>query len=142
MTLSGSIFIDRVNRNNALKAFESAIKQVKAKRQSVFIFPEGTRSYYTEPGLLPFKKGAFHFATQAGIPLVPFVVSNYSKIFSFKTRTFEPGTIVIEVLEPTDTANMTGEDVNSLLEKTRENMLAVTNKLGYGTSSEKTKKTQ
>lgn len=141
MTLSGSVFIDRVNRSNALKAFASAIEQVKRMKQSVFIFPEGTRSYYLEPGLLPFKKGAFHFAVQAGIPLVPFVASNYSKIFSFKTKTFESGVIEIEVLEPIDTKNLAAENINDLVENTRTDMLAVSKKLGYGTS-EKVKKTQ
>lgn len=141
MTLSGSVFIDRVNRSNALKAFASAIEQVKRMRQSVFIFPEGTRSYYLEPGLLPFKKGAFHFAVQAGIPIVPFVSSNYSKVFSFKTKTFEPGVIEIEVLEPIETKDMDAADINDLVEKTRDSMLESTKRLGYGTSG-KIKKTQ
>lgn len=134
MTLSGSVFINRVNRNDALKAFGEAIERVKRERQSVFIFPEGTRSYYLKPGLLPFKKGAFHFAVQAGIPLVPFVVSNYSKIFSFKTKTFQSGTIEIELLPPIDTSNMTAEDVNNLVEKVHKDMLAVAEKLQYGPS--------
>ena len=36
-----------------------ALRQV-----SLWIFPEGTRSSGPEPGLLPFKKGAFHLAVQ------------------------------------------------------------------------------
>lgn len=134
MTLSGSVFINRVNRNDALKAFGEAIERVKRERQSVFIFPEGTRSYYLQPGLLPFKKGAFHFAVQAGIPLIPFVASNYSKIFSFKTRTFESGTIEIELLPPIDTSKMTAENVNGLVESVQNDMLAVAEKLKYGPS--------
>ncbi|VVT57751.1 uncharacterized protein SAPINGB_P005851 [Magnusiomyces paraingens] len=142
MTLSGSVFIDRVNRTNALKAFEGAIKQVKRVNQSVFIFPEGTRSYSLTPTLLPFKKGAFHFATQAGIPIVPYVISNYSKIFSFKTRTFESGIIEVELLDPIDTTSIKAEDVGALCEKTRENMLAVVEKLQYGPQTPQDKKTK
>lgn len=35
-----------------------------APQVSLWIFPEGTRSSGPEPGLLPFKKGAFHLAVQ------------------------------------------------------------------------------
>lgn len=136
MTLSGSVFIDRVNRSNALKAFEGAIKQVKRANQSVFIFPEGTRSYSLTPTLLPFKKGAFHFATQAGIPVVPFVVSNYSKIFSFKTKTFETGIIEVQLLDPIETKDVKAEDVSELCDKTRDAMLAVAEKIQYGPQTE------
>ena len=132
MALSGTVFIDRNNRNDALKAFESAAKRVKADRQSVFMFPEGTRSYYQQPGLLPFKKGAFHFAIQAGIPMVPFVASNYSKFVSFQKRIFEPGVIEIEVMEPIETKDMTKDDVNEFYENTRIAMDQAVAKLGYG----------
>jgi lysophosphatidate acyltransferase len=137
MAASGSVFIDRANRDNALKAFESAAEKVNREKQSVFMFPEGTRSYYQEPGLLPFKKGAFHFAVQGQIPIVPYVVSNYSKFFSFQKRVFEPGTIEIEVLPPVETKGLTGADVNSLHKKCRDDMLTVVERLGYGSQYEK-----
>jgi lysophosphatidate acyltransferase len=46
--------------------------------------------------LLPFKKGAFHFAIQAGVPIVPIVVANYSRLFNVKKRCFEAGTVKIQ----------------------------------------------
>lgn len=132
MSASGSVFVDRVNRENSLKAFAGAVKHMKEKNQSVFIFPEGTRSHSLTPTMLPFKKGAFHFAQQAQVPVVPWVVSNYSHVFSFKTRTFKPGKIVVEVLEPFDTKGMAASDVNDLVVNVREKMEAVMLKLGYG----------
>ncbi|ANB14153.1 1-acylglycerol-3-phosphate O-acyltransferase SLC1 [Sugiyamaella lignohabitans] len=132
MTLSGSVFIDRKNRSDALKAFDSAVKKVNRDKQSVFMFPEGTRSYYQEPGLLPLKKGAFHFAVQGQVPVVPFVASNYSKFFSFQKRIFEKGTIEIKVLDPIETKGMTAADVNSLYEKVQTSMKETVDELGYG----------
>lgn len=132
MTLSGSVYIDRVNRENALKAFSGAIAHMKKQRQSVFIFPEGTRSHSQVPKLLPFKKGAFHFAVQAQVPMVPWVVSNYSKVFNFKSRTFVPGKIVIEVLEPIDTVGMTAENISDLVKDVEQKMQEAALKLGYG----------
>lgn len=43
----------------------------------MIIFPEGTRGGGAN-GLLPFKKGAFHLAVQAQVPIQPVVISHYS----------------------------------------------------------------
>lgn len=96
MALSKTVFIDRGNRESAMKAFDGAVKEMKTNRQSVFIFPEGTRSYSDEPTLLPFKKGAFHLAVKAGVPIVPIVAENYSHILSPRARRFNAGTIKLK----------------------------------------------
>ena len=96
MALSKTVFIDRGNRENARLAFDGAARQMKSERQSVYIFPEGTRSYTSRPDLLPFKKGAFHLAVQARVPIVPIVVANYSNILHFQTRTFKSGKIPVK----------------------------------------------
>ena len=93
MTLSGSIFIDRKNTKDARDAMKGAADQMKALKQSVYMFPEGTRSYAKEPMLLPFKKGAFHLAVQAQVPIVPVVVSNYSHVLHPKSFVFKSGNI-------------------------------------------------
>ena len=94
-----------------------------SSKQSVYIFPEGTRSYYDCADLLPFKKGAFHLAIQAQVPIVPIVVANYSHILNTKKKTFRPGVISVLVLEPIPTLGLRKEDVDGLLEKTRDRML-------------------
>ena len=53
---------------------------------SLWVFPEGTRSSKPEPTLLPFKKGAFHLAVQAQVPIVPVVCENYHRLFDGRTR--------------------------------------------------------
>jgi lysophosphatidate acyltransferase len=95
MALSGTIFIDRSNRATAVKAFEGAAREMRTRRQSVFIFPEGTRSNADKPTMLPFKKGAFHLAMQAGVPIVPVVCANYSGVLSMKESRFRRGTIPV-----------------------------------------------
>jgi lysophosphatidate acyltransferase len=95
MALSGTVFIDRGNRATAMKAFEGAAKEITQKKQSVFIFPEGTRSNAAEPTLLPFKKGAFHLAVQAKVPIVPVVVACYTGVLSAKEWRFRRGEIPV-----------------------------------------------
>ncbi|KAI0805258.1 hypothetical protein GGR55DRAFT_286070 [Xylaria sp. FL0064] len=123
MTLSGTVFIDRKNSKNARDAMAGAAEEIQRRKQSVYMFPEGTRSYAKEPGLLPFKKGAFHLAIQAGVPIVPVVAANYSHILHIKSLVFNRGKIPVKVLDPIPTTGLTAEDVDELTRSTRELML-------------------
>lgn len=96
MRLSGSIFLDRANSKDAREAMRGAAEAIQGNRQSVYMFPEGTRSNAKEPMLLPFKKGAFHLAVQAGVPIVPCVVANYSHVLSIKDMVFRSGKIPVK----------------------------------------------
>ncbi|KAK1992028.1 acyltransferase [Colletotrichum falcatum] len=123
MTLSGSIFIDRKNAKDARDVMSSAADQIRKRNQSVYMFPEGTRSYAKDPVLLPFKKGAFHLAIQAGVPIVPCVVANYSHVLWLKGLIFNSGKIPVKVLDPIPTTGLTAADVDELTRKTRDLML-------------------
>ncbi len=96
MTLSGTVFIDRKNSQSARDVMAGAARQMTERKQSVYMFPEGTRSYAKEPELLPFKKGAFHLAVQAGVPIVPVVVANYSHVLYFKELVFRSGRVPVK----------------------------------------------
>lgn len=69
--LADFIFIDRRDREAALASLEEAAIRIHAG-QAIVAFPEGTRS--PDGGLLPFKKGAFALAFEAGVPVVPFAI--------------------------------------------------------------------
>jgi len=68
MEHAGFISIDRSNRERAMKSLEIARKKV-AGGLNVWIAPEGTRSRTGE--LLPFKKGGFNLAIEAGLRVLP-----------------------------------------------------------------------
>ena len=63
---------------------------------SLFIFPEGTRSSSPVPSMLPFKKGPFHLAVAAQLPIVPIVCENYAPLYSSQRKYFESGDLVIK----------------------------------------------
>ncbi|KAI1394872.1 acyltransferase-domain-containing protein [Hypoxylon fuscum] len=123
MSLSGTVFIDRKNSKDARDAMAGAASEIQRRKQSVYMFPEGTRSYAKDPELLPFKKGAFHLAVQAGVPIVPVVVANYSHVLYIKKFVFKSGKIPVKVLDPIPTAGLKSEDVDELTRNTRELML-------------------
>ncbi len=77
MRSAGYISIDRSNRKSAFKSLAKAAEMIRAGT-SVMIFPEGTRS--GDGNLLPFKKGGFVLAVDAGVPIVPIVISGTHKI--------------------------------------------------------------
>jgi lysophosphatidate acyltransferase len=123
MALSKTVFIDRANRTSSRAAFDTAAQTMKTTRQNVFIFPEGTRSYASKPELLPFKKGAFHLAVQAQVPIVPVVVGNYYHVLDVKGKRFQPGVVEVTVLPPIQTKGKGPEHVDELLKKTRDAMM-------------------
>lgn len=134
MLALGTFFLDRAKGEKARKVLESALVGLKTKNRSIFMFPEGTRSATKKLELLPFKKGAFHLAQQASIPVVPVAVSNYSNIFHSQSKTFNCGEIVIDVLPPMKTTELkTHEDVTAFSNKVRDNILAKIEENGYAT---------
>ncbi|CCJ29968.1 unnamed protein product [Pneumocystis jirovecii] len=136
MILSNTTFIDRRNRESAIKTIEEACKQIRdnkvndlltdysnIKKQSAWIFVEGTRSQFKTPDLLPFKKGAFHLAIQARVPIVPIVIANYSSIYHLESRIFKSGVIKVKVLEPIDTTSFSPSDIEQVILETHKKML-------------------
>ena len=93
--LSGNILIDRQNKSRALGAMLGAAERISRDNISVWMFPEGTRSYGR--GLLPFKTGAFHIAQQAKVPLVPICMSSTNKV---RLNKWNNGRVIIEILSP------------------------------------------
>jgi len=66
--LAGFIFVDRRKKRQAVRSVKSAAEQIR-EGQSIAAFPEGTRTRTGTP--LPFKKGVFALAKEAGVPVVP-----------------------------------------------------------------------
>ena len=67
------LFLDRKDDRQALKLILKAIELIKGG-QSMFVFPEGTRSK-VEGELLPFHAGSFKIATKPKVPVVPVTIT-------------------------------------------------------------------
>jgi lysophosphatidate acyltransferase len=46
--------------------------------------------------MLPFKKGAFHLAVEAGVPILPVVFSTFDQVYDSHTKLFAPGKLTIK----------------------------------------------
>ncbi|KAJ7682254.1 1-acylglycerol-3-phosphate O [Mycena polygramma] len=122
MMMSGAIFIDRGNSARAKSSLDAAVNMMRTSRVSLWMYPEGTRHNSPAPDLLPFKKGGFHLAVQAGLPIIPIVTENYWHLYH--NGVFASGVIRVRVLPPIPTTGLTAEDVPSLVTHVREQMLA------------------
>jgi len=81
LSASGAVFVDRGNNAAARQSLKAAGDFMKKNVTSFWLFPEGTRSMRRHHDLLPFKKGAFHTAVQAGVPVTPVVCENYWRLY-------------------------------------------------------------
>ena len=66
--MGGAIFINRRNRPKAIASLKRAAVKIR-RGATIAAFPEGTRT--RDGQMLPFKKGIFNLAQDAGVPLVP-----------------------------------------------------------------------
>lgn len=116
--LTGNILIDRKNTSKAMGTIALTAQKIKEKKLSVWLFPEGTRSYGR--GLLPFKTGAFRTAALANVPVVPICSSN--QYGTIKLNRWNNGKIIIEFLPPVTVESDGKEEVRALANQVRENM--------------------
>jgi putative phosphoserine phosphatase/1-acylglycerol-3-phosphate O-acyltransferase len=107
--LAGVAFLDRTDKDKAIEALGPALDKLR-NGTSIVIAPEGTRSLTPLPG--PFKKGGFHLAMQAGVPIVPVVIRNAGELMWRRARTVRSGTVEVAVLPPIATTGWTKADIN------------------------------
>ena len=81
---------------------EDAVKSVAASAEALraglhlMVFPEGTRS--PDGQLLPFRKGAFYLAMEAGAPIVPVVIHGTARMMKRGSLRIMPGEAIVEFL--------------------------------------------
>ena len=115
--LGGNVLVDRKHAYQARKALQVTTRILRGDT-SIWIFPEGTRNPSEQ--LLTFKKGAFHMAVEAGVPIVPVCVSRYSRRLGLNS--WRQRTVIVRSLPPIDTAGMSQQDLPALIEQCRTRM--------------------
>lgn len=94
---AGVIFIDRGDRERAIRSIHDAARQIRGGK-NVVIFPEGTRSRTGD--MLPFKKGGFALALDAGVPIVPMATIGGHQVLSPGSMRIRPGRYTLRMGAP------------------------------------------
>ena len=136
LELAGTIFIDRENSASAIEAMKPLVDAMRNQGKSVAISPEGTRSI--TPKLAAFKKGPFHLAIQAGVPVVPIVIHNAGDVAPKGDFVFRSATVEVDVLPPVDTSDWRSETIGEHVAGVRALFLDALGQRAVGASSAQT----
>ena len=112
---AGVIFIDRGDRDRAIRSIHDAARQIHGGK-NVVIFPEGTRS--RDGRLLPFKKGGFALAQDADVPIVPMATVGGFQVLPSGSMRIRPGRYTLAVGEPVHPADH--PDRETLMKEVRQ----------------------
>lgn len=121
MEFGGVVFIDRADSKSAIDSIAPLVDAMRDEGKSVVLAPEGTRT--VSPRLAPFKKGAFHIAMQAGVPIVPIVIRNAGDVSPKGDFVFRSATVDVEVLPPVETSQWSAKTIDTHVMEVR-NMFA------------------
>ncbi len=121
MRALGTRPIDRHDTTHAYAQLAKLAGDDQPLRLAVFaeggIAPAGRR--------LPFKKGAFVLAVDAGASVVPVAIRHTDRLLPPGARMgLRPGTVVVDLLPPVPTAGLTGADVDGLRQQVQAAVLA------------------
>ncbi len=125
MRLGGPIAVDRKNHARAVHSLRQAGEAIRAGT-SLVVYPEGTRS--KDGRILPFKKGPFVVAMEAGVPVVPVAISGSGRVTPKDAIAVVPGPIRVVVGEPVDPRTM--PDKEALLAEIRRRVVALHRSIG------------
>lgn len=122
MSWTGMVFVDRSNSTQAVGSLTAAAERLRGGI-SLLAYPEGTRS--RDGRILPFKKGPFVLALQAGVPIVPIAIEGSMRCMPANLRPFRPGVVRMAIGAPIDTAGMAMDRREELVQRAREAVLAL-----------------
>jgi 1-acyl-sn-glycerol-3-phosphate acyltransferase len=111
MAVAGFIPIDRKDRKSAIRSLSRATETIR-RGASVILFPEGTRS--RDGRLARFKRGSFHLALEAGVPVVPVAISGTYHVVKPRSIVVRPGPVHVTFAPPIDVATY-GGDLDGLM---------------------------
>jgi 1-acyl-sn-glycerol-3-phosphate acyltransferase len=120
MRMGQLVPVDRTDRDSAITSLKKA-EHVLALGVNMTVFPEGTRSNTGE--LLPFKKGPFYMALEAGVPILPMTILGTRAIWPKGSMAIKPGTATVVFHSPIHPNNF--PDREALMEAVRTSIASV-----------------
>jgi 1-acyl-sn-glycerol-3-phosphate acyltransferase len=121
MRLAKFISVDRASREASADSLKQALHYLK-EGLSLAMYPEGTRS--RDGHMLPFKRGAFVLAIQAGVPIVPVSIVGAQKLLPKGEWAIHPGEVVVHFGAPVDASRYTVANRGELQARVEDSVAA------------------
>ena len=115
---SRTIMVDREDAASAKKAIKDSTRAVTQDGNSLWIFPEGTRSQGR--GLGEFKKGAFVMAIAAQAPILPIVNQPLEHLVDTRRKMLKGGVHHVRILPAIPTRGLRFRDADALARQVQE----------------------
>ncbi len=114
-------FVERTGGSaaEAAKALQPVTELIE-QGYSIMIAPEGTRVRDMTVALGPFKKGPFHMAMNAGVPVIPIVIRNALDVGGRDAKLMRAGTVDIAVLPPVQTGHWNAKTMDRHMDDVRQ----------------------
>jgi len=122
MEVAGHVFVDRNTHARAVEAIEEAARVVR-EGASIVVFPEGTR--HTREAVSLFKKGGFHLALAAGVPIVPIGLRGTRALLPRHSKMIRPGSVDVHIGAPIPAAELAALGVESAVTRVRAEVAAL-----------------
>lgn len=127
MWATGMIFVDRSNRERAVRSLAAAGERIRGGA-NILAYPEGTRS--RDGAILPFKKGPFVVALQAGVPIIPVALEGAARVLPADGFEVRPGIIRVKFGQPIATAGLGDDDRDALMHRVRDALIDLSVAIG------------
>ena len=101
MRAANFVCVNRSDRKGAVESVRDAVNVLRSGL-GMMVFPEGTRS--PNGRLLPFKKGPFHLAMEAGVPVLPITIVGSYEAWPKGRFSMRPGVVRVYFHEPIEPA--------------------------------------
>ena len=125
LSISGSIFVDRKNTNDAIDSLDELKSDIKNTPRSVVVFPEGTRSNLNQ--LKSFKKGAAVLSINTGLPIIPVYIMGSFDWWNTKNFRKNSNKIVVNFGKPIITENKQYEDRKNITNSIKKEITKLQN---------------
>ena len=125
LSISGSIFVDRKNTNDAIDSLDELKSDIKNTPRSVVVFPEGTRSDSNQ--LKSFKKGAAVLSINTGLPIIPVYIMGSFDWWNTKNFRKNSNKIVVNFGKPIITENKQYEDRKNITNSIKKEIIKLQN---------------
>ena len=117
MRFAGYVPLDKEGVGEGRKRIARAVELICDRGYSFLVYPEGTRS--PEGTLLPFRRGGFFLALEAGAPIVPISIKGTHELMPRGARAIRKGTVRIVFHEPVAVSGYSPETLPELMERVR-----------------------